>query len=116
LGQPLTLGSPTPMHIVYKKGAGSLRGSIEGGTAATVILVPVVNPNTEVIRSMELAAGAPFEFSNLRPGEYMAVAFDRVDPAKLTRPDYLPGIITLAKRIKIEESAQTTLDLPVNRW
>jgi hypothetical protein len=117
LGQPFTLGpSPPPMRIVYKNGAGTVRGSTEKGAAATVVLIPEASLTMEVMRSREMTAGTGFEFSNLRPGEYSVVAFDRVDPAKLARPEFVPSLAAVAKRIKVEESAQLSVELPVNHW
>jgi hypothetical protein len=104
------------MRIVYKNGAGTLRGSIEKGAAATVLLIPDESQSFEIMRSKELKAGTGFEFSNLRPGDYAVAAFDSVDPAKLARPEFVPSLAALAKRVKVEESGQAAVELPVNHW
>jgi hypothetical protein len=116
LGQTINLdASSPPMRIVYKQGAGTVRASIEKG-AGTVVLLPGIGPTADGPRISSPLEGKVFDFTNLRPGEYYLLAFDRISPARLADPLFVAGLIPLAKRVSIEEKGSVTVELPLNRW
>ncbi len=113
--QPVEIESgPQPLHVVLRSHAGQVRGVIEKGQSATVLLLSASNDG--IVRSVECAAGALFQFDNLHPGAYEIVAFDRMEDAKLGNPAFVARLHAMAKSISVEEGANASLELPVNRW
>jgi uncharacterized GH25 family protein len=109
--QPVEIESgPQPLHIVLRNHAGQVRGVIEKGQAAAVLLL------SGIVQGVESAAGALFQFDSLHPGAYEIVAFDHVEDAKLGDPAFVARLRTIAKSIRVEEGANASLELPVNRW
>jgi hypothetical protein len=117
LGLPFDL-TPTspPMRIVMKSDAGAIRGTVENGQAAYVVLIPAANLHFDMVRSVEVRAGAAFQMTGLRPGDYYLAAFDRVDNARLTDPAFLSRLTVSATRARVEERANVSVELRVNRW
>ncbi|HEX4275882.1 MAG TPA: carboxypeptidase-like regulatory domain-containing protein, partial [Bryobacteraceae bacterium] len=107
---------PQPLHLVLRKHAGVLRGTIEKGAAATVILVPAAGAENEIVRGVTCAAGTLFQFDNLRPGPYAIVAFDRIEDGRLSDPAYVSRLLNSAKTIAVEEGNNPSIELSVNRW
>jgi hypothetical protein len=116
-GQPIEIaaGSP-PLHFVLRNHAGAVRGLIEKGQAATVLLLSPSNIENEAVRGVECAAGALFQFDNLRPGTYAIAAFDRVDDRRFSDPAFLARLLTVATSIRVEEGANPSTELSVSRW
>jgi 5-hydroxyisourate hydrolase-like protein (transthyretin family) len=103
-----------PLHIVISRGAGTLRGSIEKGSKAWVVVAPA--SGTGSIRSIDCSPGQNFEISNLAPGDYLVAAFERVVGGVLADPAYRASFAQRAKRVRVEERGQVSLELPVQRW
>jgi len=117
LGQAMNLdASSPPIRIVYKQGAATVRAGIEKGSNGTVILLPGIGLGAEAPRISQLLDGKTFDFTNLRPGEYYLLAFNRIDSTRLGDPLFTASLIPLAKRVSIEEKGNVTLELPLNRW
>jgi hypothetical protein len=115
--QPVEIESgPQPLHVVLRNHAGQVRGVVEKGQAATVLLLAASDAGTGIVRSVECAAGALFQFDNLHPGAYEIVAFDRMEDAKLSDPAFIARLHTMTMSIRLEEGPNASLELPVNRW
>ena len=115
--EPVEIESgPQPLHVVLRSHAGQVRGVIEKGQAAAVLLLSASNAGTGIVQGVECAAGALFQFDNLHPGAYEIVAFDRVEDAKFGDPAFVARLHTMTKSIRVEEGANASMELPVNRW
>jgi hypothetical protein len=115
--QPVEIESgPQPLHVVLRNHAGQVRGVVEKGQAATVLLLAASDAGTGIQRSVECAAGALFQFDNLHPGAYEIVAFDRMEDAKLSDPAFIARLHAMTKSIRVEEGANASLELAVNHW
>lgn len=117
LGQEveLTPASP-PLHIVYKTGLGSLRGTVENGEGATVVLASQASSGLSFIRTLKCGAGGAFDMDGVTPGDYYAAAFDRVE----LQPAELAGLVGAlrpnAVSVRVEEHAAASVELHVIRW
>ncbi len=112
--QPVEIESGTqPLHVVLRNHAGQVRGVIEKGLAATVLLLSAPN---DIVQGVECAAGALFQFDNLAPGAYGIAAFDRVGEAKLSDPAFVARLLATAKNIRVEEGVNPSMELPVTPW
>ncbi len=115
--QPIEIESgPQALHLVLRNRAGQVRGVVEKGQGATILLLAASDGGTGIVRSVECAAGALFQFDNLHPGAYEIAAFDRMEDARLSDPAFIARLHTMTKSIRVEEGANASLELPVNRW
>jgi hypothetical protein len=105
-----------PLHIVLRKHAGVVRGAIEKGDAATVLLAPSAAGDALIVYGVPCGPGGSFQFDNLRPGSYAVVAFDHVDDRKLSDPAAVADLLKSAQAITVQEDANPPLTLSVNRW
>jgi hypothetical protein len=79
------------------------------------VLIPA-EPQGGYPRSVRCDSKGLCEFRGLRPGDYFAAAFDRVDGVKLSDPDYVSSLIQSATRVHVTENGNELLNLPINRW
>jgi hypothetical protein len=116
LGQVIDLTPhPPPMTIVYKTGAGIVRAQFEKEAPGIFVLIPA-EPQGGYPRSVRCDSKEPCEFRGLRPGDYFAAGFDRVDGVKLSDPEYVSSLIQSATRVHVAENGNELLNLPINRW
>ncbi len=117
LGQEVNLetGSP-PLRIVYKTSVGSLRGTVEHGDGATVVLVSQQPNGVSVIRTSICGPGGAFDIRSVTPGDYYAVAFDRVELQPMATAGFLSSIRSSGVSVTVEEGAAASVELHVTRW
>ncbi len=70
-----------PIEVTYKSDGGAVRGSIENCGEAVIVLAPrdVALRQNELVVTGRCSAGGHFEIDNVRPGDYYAYAFAKVD-------------------------------------
>jgi protocatechuate 3,4-dioxygenase beta subunit len=106
-------GAPA-LHFVLRRHAGVVRGTIEKGASAMVLLAPAAE--SDVIYGVPSAASGSFGFDNLNPGSYSIIAFDRVDDQKLSDRAFVANLLRTARTIDVQEDANPAITLAVNRW
>jgi hypothetical protein len=115
-GRSVFLGPGSPsIRLIYKANGGGVRGKVENGANATVVLVPQTafsDVVTDYGRIFYCSASGEFALTNLRPGSYYAWALD-ISPSKLTDADVLRGLILSSVSVRIEEGATAAQDLKV---
>lgn len=117
LGKVMTLNaSSPPLRIICKQGAGTIQANIEKHAPGTILLLPGLGPSVDPPRGAVPLNDKTSQFANLRPGEYYIAAFDRVDDTRLADPLFVASLISLAKRVSVEEKGNVTVELPLNRW
>jgi hypothetical protein len=69
----------TPLRIRFDSKGGGVRGTVEDCGGATVVLAPRERgfQEPQFVLTGKCAQGGRYEFSNIRPGDYYAFAFDR---------------------------------------
>jgi hypothetical protein len=105
-----------PVRILYKPGAGTIRATLPQEEPATLLVLPENIEQAQVVPIAHVTAGGAAEVRNVPPGNYLVVAFDRVEPATLFEPGFLRGLLPLAARVKLEEGASVSAELRVSRW
>jgi len=105
----LSPASP-PLRVILKLGS-SIRGTVEDGAAALVVVWPkrFVPGDTGV--SASCGAGGVFEISGLAPGDYYAIALDRFDAREMGDAAHLTALSTRATSVRIEEGSSASLQL-----
>jgi hypothetical protein len=115
-GQVVPLNAASgPIQIVVKTGAGAIRGTIERGSAAYVVLARAPLMPDEPVTIMRSGAEG-FSFPKLAPGDYLVAAFDQDPSEALSDPARRPALVPLAKSITVEEKGRLELELPVRVW
>jgi len=108
-GVELTPASP-PLKIVLKP-AGTVRGTIEEGDTATVVLFP---PNLTGTGYSVQGAGKAFELTGVPPGEYNAIALDRFEPRAMTDPSRLRSLMPRATTVRVEPGSTASVQLKLS--
>jgi hypothetical protein len=75
---PVTAGGPK-LRVVLKTWAGTVRGTVEKGDGATVVLVPQRVDGVAFGQTAVCGAGGTFELNEVSPGDYYIAAFDHMD-------------------------------------
>jgi protocatechuate 3,4-dioxygenase beta subunit len=116
MGQEVELaaGMP-PIRVVYKPNPGSIRGSVEQGGGATVLLWPEAIPIPDMVRAVKADSRGSFEVTNVPPGEYSIFAFDRVSNEGGAE-SFVLGVVAAGTRIKVSEGSAETVQIAVTRW
>jgi Carboxypeptidase regulatory-like domain len=110
----LTPGTP-PIRVVYKPNPGGIRGTVEQGEGATVLLWPEGAAIPDIVRAAKADARGAFEVTNVPPGDYSVVAFDRVSDQGGSEFSVL-GAVAGGARVKVSEGSAETVELPLTRW
>lgn len=113
LGQPVELSPGTPpLHIVYKPNAGTIRGTIENGEGATVLLWPQSDPTLTLVRAVQAGAGGAFEFGSLAPDTYFVLAIDR-QSVEREPESVIRGFPASATAVQVNTSGSPSIALPL---
>jgi hypothetical protein len=79
-GQAFQVAANGPrLRIVFETWSGSVRGTVEKGDGATVVLVPQRAGGAALGQTVVCGAGGSFELSEVSPGDYYVAAFDHMD-------------------------------------
>jgi hypothetical protein len=107
-----------PIHVTYKPNAGRVRGMVERGEGATVVLLPKEEAllDGQFIRIARCGPGGSFEAGSLRPGDYYALAFDRVEFDALENPELVRALATRAASVQVRHGEVASVDLRVTPW
>jgi hypothetical protein len=116
-GRPIDIWDGSlPIRITYKRGAPVVRGTVETGPGAKVVILDADESLvSEPYRAVEAGRGGAFEFPSLRPGNYYVFALDRNDPA-VGSPAFRRPIVPRAEKIHLEKGASVILNLKITPW
>jgi Carboxypeptidase regulatory-like domain len=119
MGQEVELSpSSPPIRVVYKPKAARVRGTVEDGAGSAVYLLPQDESllDNQFIRSAACDGFGRFEVGSLRPGDYYAFAFDRVEFDVLTDPAFVRALAPRAVQIHVSEGEIGSVNLKVTAW
>jgi hypothetical protein len=113
LGQVVELSGATSLKMIYKTDGGSLRGTVENGMGAMVVLMAEETPASRHGYGAKCDANGGFVIPDIPPGEYTLLAFP--DPRVLTSPDFPSLLVENGKRFTVEAGASAQVDLKLMR-
>jgi hypothetical protein len=108
---PLTADGPR-LHLVLKTWSGTVRGTVEKGAGATVVLVPQRVEGVALGQTAVCGAGGSFELSEVSPGDYYIAAFDHMDGV-IPSPAMLSMVPSRGTSVKVEERSAANVTLSV---
>jgi protocatechuate 3,4-dioxygenase beta subunit len=115
-GQQIELNaSSPPIRVVMNGKSGSIRGTLEHATKATVVVAPANAGDLDVVIAVDCAADGSFQIPGMPPGAYSIAAYDRVNDRIGSRIS-VATMLAPASRVRVEEGATATIQLSVNRW
>jgi hypothetical protein len=115
-GQEVMLNATSPpVRAVMKANPGSIRGSVENGAGATVLLAPQSSQEPDALLAMQAGSDGAFQIPGLPPGDYSMVAFDRLGTEQGSSVR-VSTVLAAATRVRVDEGATATVQLTVNRW
>jgi 5-hydroxyisourate hydrolase-like protein (transthyretin family) len=107
-----------PFRVIYRPNAGRVRGSVENGLAGMVALVPQDEAllDGQFIRTSKCDTAGRFEVGSLKPGEYYAFAFDRVDRDALSDVSFVRSLRNAAVPVHVEAGKAADVELKLTPW
>jgi hypothetical protein len=107
----VTAGGP-PLRVVLKTWSGTVRGTVEKGDGAMVVLVPQRVDGLGTGQTVVCGAGGSFELSEVSPGDYTIAAFDHMEGLTPSAAllDLMPSRGT---SVRVEERSVASITLSV---
>ncbi len=103
-----------PIRLTYRTDIGSVRGTVKEGSHALVVLFrPGTGEFPSVVRC---ASDGRFEAPDLRPGDYLAIAFNRVERDLLADPAFPQIYLRDAVNVHVEPSRSASVELALTLW
>jgi hypothetical protein len=100
-----------PIEVVIRDDGATLSGHVdtgESGNPATVVLIPEQGPRNEA-KITNTAPGGNFSVSNLAPGTYSVLAFDRADGLEYANPEAMAGYSAQAAHVSLQPNGQSQI-------
>jgi hypothetical protein len=112
-GQTFSVAAGGPrLRIVLKTWSGTVRGTVEKGEGATVVLVPQRVEEVALGQSVVCGADGSFELSDVSPGDYYIAAFEHFDFLSPSAA-MLSLVPSRGKSVKVEEGSAANVMLSV---
>ena len=108
LGKPVDLFPGATFRVAYKAATGSVHGTVENGSGATVILIPDNVQTLGFGRMLICKADGTFDMSGVPPGDYFVTAFDQLQRTLPTADAaFLARIAAIGTRVSVGQTAAT---------
>jgi hypothetical protein len=108
----VTVGAQIPpIEVVIRDDGATLSGHVDTGRSenpATVVLIPEQDPWNEA-RIANTNPGGSFSVSNLAPGSYSVLAFDRGDELEYANPEVMEGYSAQATHVSLQPNGQSQI-------
>jgi hypothetical protein len=113
LGQVVELSGPATLKIIYKTDGGIVRGIVEHGAGARVVLMADATPFGRLGFTARCDADGGFVIRDVPPGEYTVVAGQGFFFG--LGPEMGKQLETNGKRVHVDAQAATSVDLQLTR-
>jgi Carboxypeptidase regulatory-like domain len=114
LGQAIDVSGPASLKMIYKTGGGSVRGTVEHGAYAIVVLMADATPAARLGISAQCDASGQFLIPDVPPGAYTVIAVQDFY-GLVERPEFSGVLASSGKRVKVEAGATAQVDLKAVR-
>lgn len=109
-------GSVAPIRISLRDDGGILAGNVmsDGRPAmGTVLIVPDRAPRQ--IKTVAVGRSGQFQSTKLAPGDYLVLAFDRLDGIEYTNPEVFSSYLTNATHVSVAANAESRVSVNLIR-
>ncbi|MBZ5636490.1 MAG: carboxypeptidase regulatory-like domain-containing protein [Acidobacteriia bacterium] len=115
LGKPVDLFPGATFRVAYRAANGSVHGTVENGSGATVLLIPDNVLTMGFGRMVTCKADGTFDMNGVPPGEYYAAAVVQFQqsPGADTFSALLPRIAAIGTRVSVGQTA-ASVELKLN--
>jgi protocatechuate 3,4-dioxygenase beta subunit len=110
---------PDANHVPFEPlilGPGTVRGIVEQGAGAAVVLLPKLYMQSEMGQLVFCKPDGSFEARGVHPGEYYIAAFRDLDFEGLRAPELIPRIVSSAKSVQVKSGAAVEAQLAAFSW
>jgi len=116
------------LRIVLRTDSATLNGTVDSPNDGTgqgerqghpsVILIPADARlrGLDVVPPARVSSNGSFTISGLRPGEYLAMAFEDIDESQLQDPEFLAVLEPLGRSLQIAPGETQTVTLKWSVW
>jgi Carboxypeptidase regulatory-like domain len=115
LGKPVDLSADATFRVTYKAANGSVRGTVENGDGASVVLIPRNVQTMGFGRMVTSKADGTFDMSGVPPGDYFAAAFEQFRTFPITDAAWLARVASIGTRVSVAQSP-VSVQLKLSRW
>jgi len=115
LGKPVDLSPDTTFRVTYKAASGGVRGTVENGDGASVVLIPRDVQTMGFGRMVTSNADGTFDMTGVPPGDYLIVAFEQFRTFPTTDAAWLAGVASIGTRVSVAQSP-VSVQLKLKRW
>lgn len=113
LGQVVEISGPTSLKLFYKSGGGSVRGTVEKGANARVVLMAEDTPTGLFGFSAWCDDNGAFSIADVPPGRYTALAVPELN--FVVAPEFPNVLASSGKRIEVEAGATAQVEIKLTR-
>lgn len=114
LWQVVELSGPTALKMVYKADGGSVRGKVEKGGGATVVLLADPTIAARFGLSAKCDDDGNFTIVDVPPGSYTVAAFQNVAVNDSGGTEFLNRVDAKGERVKVEAGSAAMVELRAN--
>ena len=113
-GQMVELDGPAEIHTIYKSDGGTVRGRVENGAGAAVVLMSA-DPETgiRIGYSARCDDAGGFVIQQIAPGSYTSAAFPDADEVRAGQ--FLDKLATAGERVNVEAASEAIVNLRIVR-
>jgi hypothetical protein len=116
------------LRIVVRTDSATLTGTVDSPDSSTghgerqghpaVILIPADARlrGVDIVAPARVSSRNSFDFSGLRPGEYLALAFEDIDESQLQDPEFLLSLEPLGRSVQLSPGTSQTVTLKWSAW
>jgi hypothetical protein len=114
LNREFELSGPGVLRVVYKHNGGTVRGTVEHGAGAFVLLFPRAAGFAKTGLLAACGAGGAFSVTDIPPGDYEAIAV--YIPEGERNLAAFNSVSGFGKDVRVQESTTTLVELRVSPW
>ncbi len=110
LGQVTDLSAGDLLKMIFKTGGGSVRGTVEKGSDAMVVLMADASASARIGYAGRCDTNGAFMVRDIPPGDYTAVALQNNFGDPLS-PEFADMLVANGKRVRVEAGSSAQVDL-----
>jgi hypothetical protein len=102
-----------PIRLIYKSDGGQVRGTVDKGAGASVVLLPQDMESIDQAASVRCSEDGKFDIGGVRPGSYYAIAVHYLDWDALREPTFLQNLSAYSTIVRVNRKETAWVELRV---